>query len=399
MNNLVLFPILCILTKAATASLVAPPDNVTIVCQNGTNIAYWNYTGSSAVEFSVMVNSYRDGKILFQTNTSQHHIDISSETPPDAEDVYTLHLTTLDGFRISDKVSVTFSYGRDLISDVECFMDFPSVNVTIKSNRTMFSFVNPLSLLPVIDYDEYPLDYEQNDTLPSDEEKFYYSVYTTHDQNQIGFECPLEDDVCRGELPFRRCTTLELEGKIDLRYRHSIDICNITPEKDRWPIYLSAVICVIVLVLLVVILLGTRKVVKNFLSSHLPETLTHSRVPGTPCILKPESTRCVKAGSTPLLQTPENSPTDVETFNPTESCPERTHFPIPTSSPSSGDQLEDACIKTDFEPEPLPQIEGDEGSDDGYMQRERITDTPDSSSVNDIAIEIAPGDIVSGYGP
>lgn len=41
------------------SSAVAPPDNVTIVCQNGTNIAYWNYTGDSAVEFSVMVNSYR----------------------------------------------------------------------------------------------------------------------------------------------------------------------------------------------------------------------------------------------------------------------------------------------------------------------------------------------------
>lgn len=46
----------------------------------------------------------------------------------------------------------------------------------------MFSFVNPLSLWPVIEYYEDLLDYEQNDTLPADEEKFYYSVYTTHDQ-------------------------------------------------------------------------------------------------------------------------------------------------------------------------------------------------------------------------
>lgn len=53
----------------------------------------------------------------------------------------------------------------------------------------MFSFANPISFLPVLDnedeYFEDRYDYisEQNDTLPNDdEEKFYYKVYTTHDQ-------------------------------------------------------------------------------------------------------------------------------------------------------------------------------------------------------------------------
>lgn len=89
------------------------------------------------------------------------------------------------------------------------------------------------------------------------------------------------------------------------------------------------------------------------------------------------------------------SPTESATVIPTESCPERTHFPIPAPAHFSGDQLGDDYDAVKPEPEPQPQIE----DDDGYMQRERVIDTLDSSSVNDIAIEIAPEDHITGYGP
>lgn len=134
----------------------------------------------------------------------------------------------------------------------------------------------------------------------------------------------------------------------------------------------------------------------------LQRSLNSTRFSGSPKLLQPEPTITCHAetGSASLLQTPEDTPTDPTTVIPTESCPERTHFPIVAPTSSSGNQLGDgyeARIKNDFEPELQPQIEG---SDDGYMQRQRITDTPDISSVSDIVeIEIAPEDFASGYGP
>lgn len=76
----------------------------------------WLHQDKCVISF--LIN--RDGKILLLTNTSQHYVDISTVTPPDARDEYSLFLTTLDGSRISDKVLVTFSYGSNLKSDVEC---------------------------------------------------------------------------------------------------------------------------------------------------------------------------------------------------------------------------------------------------------------------------------------
>ncbi|KAG5266507.1 hypothetical protein AALO_G00232860 [Alosa alosa] len=408
MKTLCLYQLVAILATVGMVKLVEPPDNVSIFCQNGTNIAYWNHSGPDL--YLVTIKSYNDGETRFQGRISHRHIDMSSVTPPE-NDVYILDLVAMDGSNISDRVEVTFGYSSDLHSDVTCFMDFPTVNITAETDRIMFSFDNPLEV--VDDDSNYSNDgydgyIEQNATgeYLNEDGKFYYTVYTTHDEKRLDFECPLEAVVCYGELLFRNCTILELEGNIDgVRYKYSKDICNIVPEKGSWPIYLILVISIIVPVSLVFIILCTRKLtIKTFLSAHMPDSLKPSQVPGAPGLLKPEFTvsSCAQTGSTPLLQSPVDSPAESPTIIPPDGCPEKTHFRIPARAPSSDDQPEDgyeARLKDGLEPEPQPQRECYEGSDDdGYMQRERIPDTSESTHSSVIDIEIAPEDQVSGYG-
>ncbi|XP_062375315.1 interferon gamma receptor 1-like [Sardina pilchardus] len=397
-----------ILAIVGIVKLVEPPYNVTILCHNGTNIAYWNHTGADS--FLVTIENYNYGETLFQDHISRRHIDMSSVTPP-KDDTYILSLKAKDGSNISDEVQVSFTYGSELISDVKCFMDFPrAVNVTVRTDQIMFSFDNPLILIDYyIDHDNdtdddyYP---ENSDPDPDPDPKFHYKVYTTHDEKQLEFECPPEAPVCHGELQFINCTTLEIEGNIDhIRHKYSKDICNIVPEKGSWPIYLSLVIGIIAVVLLVFIFLCTRKLaIKTFLSSHLPESLK-PREGGTSGVLQPEN---IGTGNTPLLQSPKDSPPETPAIILTpddpapDSCPEQTHFPIPARAPSSDDQPGhgyEARLKDNLEPDPQPEREHYEGSDDdGYMQRERITDTSESIHSSVIDIEIAPEDRVSGYG-
>lgn len=425
MKNLCLSQLVVILAIVGMVKLVEPPDNLTILCHNGSNIAYWNHT--EADSFLVTIKNYNHDKTLFQDHISHRHIDMSSVTPPE-EDQYTLYLKAKDGSNISAEVQVSFTYSSELISEVTCFMDFPTVNVTVETDRIMFSFEKPPKMdnnyydNSTVQDDMYDPDmYDPEDDNTEDDNTEYdnteydvsshytfdYTVYTTHDEKRLSFECPPEDRVCHGELLFRNCTILELEGNIKgVRHKYSKDICNIVPEKGPWPIYLFSVISIIVLVLLVFILLGTRKLaIKTFLSSHLPESLRPSERPGASCLLQPECTisSCAQTGNTPLLQSPDDSPAESPTIIPPEGCPEETHFPIPARAPSSEDQPGDgyeARLKDNLEPEPQPERERYEGSDDdGYMQRERITDPSESIHSSVIDIEIAPQDRVSGYGP
>ncbi|XP_062375057.1 uncharacterized protein LOC134063529 [Sardina pilchardus] len=386
--------IFLILVSVRNVMLVAPPENLTILCHNGINIAYWNHSGSSTdVLFSVKVTGYMDGETIFNSTTSEHHINMSNDTVPRGDDAYFFSLTAWEGLNSSAEVYKDFSYASDYdYAAIHCFMALPSLNLMIETDGIKFSFAHP--------------QYKQN--------AIYYTVNTTHDKHEL--ECSLVDEVCHGQIQLsvdsiEQCTTLEVEGASGgIRYKTSKEVCIQVPENGPWPIFLSVVICVIVLVTLVGMLLGAQKMIKTVIerSSHyVPVSLRPRRTPGAPCILQPEVTvsSCAQAGSTPLLQLPEDSPVETSTVIPLDGCPEETHFRLPSPARSSDDQPGDsyeARLKDDLEPEPRPQHERDDGSDDdGYMQRARISDTSESShsSVFEIEFEIAPEDLVSGYGP
>ncbi|XP_076142193.1 uncharacterized protein LOC143124500 isoform X1 [Alosa pseudoharengus] len=389
--------IFLILASVRNVRLVAPPENLSILCQDGINIAYWNHSGSARnVLFSVNIIRFSDGKSVFDSNTSEHHINISDDTTP-MVDVYYFNLTAWEGDIRSVDVRKDFSYARDYEGPeiTSCFMDVPSLNIMIETNGIKFSFPHP--------------QYKQK------KKKMFYTVHTTHDERKLDLQCPPEDKVCHGQIQLsvdsiEKCTTLEVEGAIGgILYKTSKEVCNPVPEKGPWPIYLFVVVCVIVLATLVGILLGAQKVIKTVIersSYYVPVSLRPRRTPGAPCILQPEFTisSCAQTGSTSLFQSPEDSPAESPTIIPPDGCPEKTFFRIPARAPSSDDQPGDgyeARLKDDLEPEPQPQRECYEGSDDddGYMHRERIPDTSESTHSSVIDIEIAPEDQVSGYGP
>ncbi|XP_031435169.1 uncharacterized protein LOC105898158 [Clupea harengus] len=407
-----LFQLVLILEGVSNVRMVAPPDNVTILCQNGRNIAYWNHTGPSLdpVLFSVAIKGYWDGATLIQSNTSEHHIDMSLATPPTKKGIYIFTLAACDGSSVSDEVDVIFSYDRDFSSDVACFMDLPRPNVTVGTNLVKFGFENPASALVPVDEGE-PYDYEGNYTEGHDEEEvqFYYVVYINNEK-QLDFECSPVAEICYGEIlrsaDSGNCA-LEIEGYLDaVRYKSSTNICNSASEKGSWPIYLLVVSCIMVLVTLVGILLGARKVVKTMIeraSVMMPGSLKSKPVAGSQCILQPESSVAsqVQTGCTPLLQSPEDSPDVTPTAVTPSSCQEKTHFRIPAPATSSEDQPGDG-YEARLKAEPLPQLRPqgcDVSNDDCYMQRARITNNTSDSPRASVVIEIAPGDSVSGYGP
>ncbi|XP_063048786.1 interferon gamma receptor 1-like isoform X2 [Engraulis encrasicolus] len=427
------FPPNFILAPVATAPELTPPDNLTISCRNGTNVAYWNYTDPpGAGSFLVKIFSYTEGEIpVFFNETKEHHIDISPVVH-DLKEVYTLSLVANNGTAKSSETKTSFSYSSDYDHVLRCYMDFPTPTLQAEENRITFKFANPC-------FYGYEFEHGTDDgthKCPDDDFPFTYSIYTSHDEKESQFECSKE--LCEGEIPVNldNCTSLELRGDIDtIGYRTSKDFCNPTPQKGAWPILLIVVICVTVIAGLVGLLLGMRKLAKDMIKSYgLPSTL-HSRPASAPQrLLHPEPTQ---GGHTPLLLSPKDSPTDTPiTIVPPEGSREQTHFPITSpegspeqthfsirgTQPPSGDHHDDDGDKNnltsleqpgsgyearlggvaDSDPEPeevMCERKEDAGDDDdGYMQRERFGDDSDGRR-RSLVIEMAPGDCVSGYEP
>ncbi|XP_020335651.1 interferon gamma receptor 1 isoform X2 [Oncorhynchus kisutch] len=188
----------------AVSTLVPPPENVTVSCNNFQTTVYWNYSELLRQPlFKLKINS--DLNLSFPLDsTKQHHYDLSPFIWNAKElDRYFVTITASDETEESASLeSSIFTFSRDLTADIKCKLDFPAVKVSMKDMEVTVSFDNPYHL-----YTEL-----KESHIREDDKHFLYHV--TYENTEGSFKCQIKDKVCRHHFTVREnkeqyCVSLE----------------------------------------------------------------------------------------------------------------------------------------------------------------------------------------------
>ncbi|XP_038873666.1 interferon gamma receptor 1-like [Salvelinus namaycush] len=188
----------------AVSTLVPPPENVTVSCNNFQTTVYWNYSELLRQPlFKLKISS--DLNLSFPLDsTKQHHYDLSPFIWNAKElDRYYVTITASDETEESASLnSSIFTFSKALIAHIECKLDFPAVKVSMKDMEVTVSFDNPYHL-----YTEL-----KESSIREDDKLFLYHV--TYENTKGSSECQIKDKVCRHHFTVREnkekyCVSLE----------------------------------------------------------------------------------------------------------------------------------------------------------------------------------------------
>ncbi|XP_070964963.1 interferon gamma receptor 1-like [Oncorhynchus clarkii lewisi] len=188
----------------AVSTLVPPPENVTVSCNNFQTTVYWNYSELLRQPlFKLKINS--DLNLSFPlVPTKQHHYDLAHFIWNAKElDRYFVTITASDETGESASLeSSIFTFSRDLTADIKCKLDFPAVKVSMKDMEVTVSFDNPYHL-----YTEL-----KESRIREDDKHFLYHV--TYENTESSFKCQIKDKVCCHHFTVREnkeqyCVSLE----------------------------------------------------------------------------------------------------------------------------------------------------------------------------------------------
>ncbi|XP_055762753.1 interferon gamma receptor 1-like [Salvelinus fontinalis] len=169
----------------AVSTLVPPPENVTVSCNNLQTTVYWNY--SELLRQPLFRLKITGDRSSWENSTKHHHFDLSPLMWNAKElDRYFVNITAIDETEESaSQKSSIFTFNRYLTADVHCKLDFPAVNVSMKDMKVTVSFDNPYHL-----YTEL-----KESSIRDDDKLFLYHV--TYENTNHTFECQIEDKACR----------------------------------------------------------------------------------------------------------------------------------------------------------------------------------------------------------
>uniref|UniRef100_A0A4W5PZ50 Fibronectin type-III domain-containing protein n=1 Tax=Hucho hucho TaxID=62062 RepID=A0A4W5PZ50_9TELE len=252
---------------AAVSTLVPPPENVTVSCNNLQTTVYWNY--SELLRQPLFKLKITGDLNSSWKNSTEHHYDLSTLMWNAKElDRYFVNITAIDETEESaPQESSIFTFNNDLTADIHCKLDFPAVKVSMRDMIVTVSFDNPYHLYTELkeycmgEGDKCFLYYENNDT----------------------FKCPIEDKVCRHDFTVwenkeQYCVSLEGNAMGNVMFNRIGPICGyedktISLESSLLMLLPLIIIVIVTFVVFVTIRLCKRSMRKKNLSN-FPKTLT-----------------------------------------------------------------------------------------------------------------------------
>ncbi|XP_014893703.1 interferon gamma receptor 1-like isoform X1 [Poecilia latipinna] len=126
-----------------SATLVAPPTNVTLTCRNLQNILSWNYDNDvPGVRFKVSIRSTAKisgcPKKMWVNESSSRQADLSLLSDPDI--MYLVDVKAVlgkDESVSSPEDGIEFSYFSSALSGQKCLLDIPPVDITTQDQHHM----------------------------------------------------------------------------------------------------------------------------------------------------------------------------------------------------------------------------------------------------------------------
>ncbi|XP_076830507.1 growth/differentiation factor 10b [Brachyhypopomus gauderio] len=285
---------------------VPPPANLSLNCHNFKNVLYWNYSEPSLQPtFNVSVRTYERSTPL-SVRTSEHYLDISSYTQ-DVEDAYFVSVMAElnESAKPSSRVFTQFTYG-EFPSRIKCLMDFPPLNISVRSRTFEIEFYHPSYI--------YGIE-RLNDT-------FTYTVEYNEIESTT-YSCFVNDWICteKMHLPeslYGSCMTVHFGGSIKGLYtKTSRNVCSdgLDPDEKDWATLITALVCSGIVLVLVILLGGLLyKKLTHIKSQSSVFSKLLSMVKSDHVVIEPENpplSEVMSVSNTPLLDTSEDlsSPT------------------------------------------------------------------------------------------
>ncbi|XP_041732186.2 LOW QUALITY PROTEIN: interferon gamma receptor 1 [Coregonus clupeaformis] len=382
--------LMVLVTEVST--LVPPPENVTVSCNNFQTTVYWNYSELlHQPRFKLNIS----GDMGWQeTFTKQHHYDLSPLIWNANElDRYFVMITAIDETEESaSQKSSIFTFNSLLTADI-CKLDFPAVDVSMKDMEVTVSFDNPYHL-----YTEL-----RESRMGGDDKTFSYQV--TYENTNHQFNCKIEDKVCRYTFTIlenkeQYCVSLEGDAMGHrVMFNRTGPICGhedktISLESSLLMLLPLIIIGIVAFVVFVTIRLCKRSMRKITLSN-FPKTLASvlsnphaNNIMYLQCEIIAHISGIEPATTTSqsLLETSEEEEEPVE--SPTTSVGSSAYPQYPISSGQVGEVLcGDDSVGTDSR---TFEVEDMDLTNSGYDKPHVL--------VQEVEVEMSAGDVVVGYG-
>ncbi|XP_071245148.1 interferon gamma receptor 1-like [Salvelinus alpinus] len=384
----------------AVSTLVPPPENVTVSCNNFPTTVYWNYSELLRQPlFKLKISS--DLNLSFPLDsTKQHHYDLSPFIWNAKElDRYFVTITASDETEESASLkSSIFTFSRELTAAIKCKLDFPAVKVSMKDMEVTVSFDNPYHL-----YTEL-----KESSIREDDKLLLYHV--TYENTEGSSKCQIKDKVCRHHFTVREnkeqyCVSLEENAMSrNVFFSRIGPICGyedktISLESSLLMLLPLFIIGIVAFVVFVTIRLCKRSMRERNLSN-FPKTLAsilsnphNKNIMNLPCEIiahiEPATTT-----SQSMLETSEE-----EEEEPTTSVGFPAYLQYSISSGQVGEGLLDSRSQLHSV---LLCGDDSEESDSRTLEVEDMDFTAsgyDRQHIPLLEVEMSAGDVVVGYGP
>ncbi|XP_061685923.1 interferon gamma receptor 1 [Syngnathoides biaculeatus] len=359
---------------------VPPPTDVTVSCHNTTGSAHWRYDEDVEVRFLVYVGSSGSLRLQDVTSRRSYH-NLSALAWDSLESVMDVHEVKVaaeapDG-RVSDNVSVSFTYNIIKMADVMCKLDFPPADMTANGEHATIRFRNPLRYYPELRHATCW------DTVSVD-------VSAVSDAGVDRYSCPPENIHCNMEVSFPagsvECVTLtgsvsDLVGRT-VAFGTSPRICAQTSPVTDLALGLLLGVTFVFLVSVAVAIWKVMAWCAKATKEHLPKCL----VPKTDFAAR--SRLLPNADSAALSAT-------VETDN--GSCAVAVVAVRDTQSvpPISQRDSDSSCVSTEMESLPVSEEEREEGQEEEEEDEDFVSNY-DCHHVN-FSVDLGGGENACGY--
>ncbi|XP_064806592.1 interferon gamma receptor 1-like [Oncorhynchus masou masou] len=382
----------------AVSTLVPPPENVTVSCNNLQTTVDWNH--SELLRRPLFKLNITGDHSSWENSTKQHHYDLSPLMWNAKKlDRYFVTITAIDEMEESaSQKSSIFTFNRYLTADIHCKLDFPAVKVSMKDMEVTVSFDNP-----------YHLYTELKESRMGEDDKRFLSQVTYENTNHT-FECQIEDKVCRHHftvLENKEKYCVSLEGNSmghRVMFNRKGPICETIPLESSLLMLLPLIIIgIVAFVVFVTIRLCKRSIRKRNLSN-FPKTLASILSnPHDKNILDLQfeiisSIEPVTTTSQSLLETSE------EEEEPVESTTTSVGFSAnPFSSGQVGEGLSDSRsqLRTELQvTQPRSVLLcGNDSEESEDMDSTASGYDRQHIPLQELEVEMSAGDVVVGYGP
>ncbi|KAJ8002016.1 hypothetical protein DPEC_G00175410 [Dallia pectoralis] len=246
------------------STLVPPPENVTVSCNNFKTIVYWNYSEPSRQpSFDLKVTSDFSENII---TSIRHNYDLTQYIwSSDELDRYFVNITANDGTETSgSQESLSFTFNKYKTATIQCKLDFPDVNLSMEDEMVKVRFKNPYHLYPEL----------RLARMRGDDRVFHYTVFYDNNTGQ-GFECKdkviCDKNIIVQEKRQQYCFSLDgsaMEHKLEFKRKENICISH-ENKADLLIVYLPIILTSIILVAIGTIITWQKKI------HNLPKTLAN----------------------------------------------------------------------------------------------------------------------------